>query len=51
MTGNLGQAIGAGVGLLVTAKIAGKVISEVDKFGKVSEKDIPNKQSEIKSLP
>ena len=52
MTGDIGQTIGMGVGLLITAKVAGAVIDEAKKInGKPSEKDIPMKQSEIKSLP
>lgn len=48
---NIGEAIGAGVGMFITAKVAGKVISETKKFEEPSEKDVPAKQSEIKSLP
>ncbi len=51
MTTNIGGAIGAGIGLLITAKIAGAVINEAEKInGKESKKSI-TKQSEIRSLP
>jgi len=50
MTTNVGQAIGAGLGLLVTAKIAGAVIEETKKINGKS-KNTSIKQSEIKSLP
>ncbi len=50
MTANVSQAIGTGLGLFITAKIAGAVIQEAKKIDG-NEKDILMKQSEIKSLP
>ena len=39
MTTNVGSAIGAGLGLLITAKVAGVVINEAKKInGKESKK-------------